>query len=27
MARPDTLDVFSGSERVGSVLDADPLVF
>lgn len=27
MARPDKLDVFFGTERVGSVLDADPLVF
>jgi hypothetical protein len=27
MARPDTLDVFFGTERVGSVLYADPLFF
>ncbi|MGS5088099.1 HipA domain-containing protein [Hydrogenophaga sp. A37] len=27
MARPDTLDVFFGTERVGAVRDASPLVF
>lgn len=27
MARPDTLDMFFGSERVGAVRDASPLVF
>ena len=27
MARPDTLDVFFGAERVGAVRDASPLIF